>query len=125
MELRAGSKRDAPLRFPVPDSPFPRSSADDREQVVLAHHEVFGTVDLDLGARVLAEQDGVARLDLELAHLTVVERLAFAHGDDFTANRLLGGAVGDHDAAGGNLLFFQALDDHAVVERGEFHDILS
>jgi hypothetical protein len=52
----------------------------------------------------------------------VVERLARTHGDDFTLDRLLGGRVRDHDAAGRDLLFFHALDDDAVVKRFDAHD---
>ena len=47
--------------------------------------------------------------------------LAVADGDDFALDRLLGGRVRDHDAAGGHLFFFHALDDHAVVQRLDIH----
>ena len=60
-------------------------------------------VDLDLGARVLAEQDAVAGLDVERADLAVLEDLAVADGDDLALERLLLGGVGDDDAALGLL----------------------
>jgi hypothetical protein len=40
-----------------------------------------------------------------------------ADGDDVALDGLLGGGVGDDDAASGQLLFFHALDDDAVVQR--------
>src|SRR5690554_1715894 len=87
--------------IPNPQSRAVVGSADHSKQIVFAHDQVFGAVNLDLGTRVLAEQHGVANLDLELAHAAVVQWLAFANGDDFATDRLLGGAVGDHDAASG------------------------
>ena len=45
-----------------------------REDVVLAQDQVLGAVDLDLVARVLREQDLVARLDLQLAERSVLLR---------------------------------------------------
>src|SRR6478735_1546022 len=57
------------------------------EDVVLAQDQVLGAVDLDLVARVLGEQDLVARLHLELAQAAVLDDLAVADGDD---ERLLG-----------------------------------
>src|SRR5690349_706817 len=42
------------------------------EDVVLADDEMLFTVDLDLGAAVLAEEDAVARLHVRLAELAVL-----------------------------------------------------
>ena len=55
---------------------------DDREDVVLAQDDVLFAVELDLGARVLADEDLVAVLDVERAELAVLEDLAVADGDD-------------------------------------------
>src|SRR5512134_2446895 len=63
---------------------------DHRHHVFFAHHEVLAAVDLDLGAAVLAEQHVVADLDVERAHVAVLEDLALAHCDDLAADRLLG-----------------------------------
>ena len=54
-------------------------------------------VELHLGARVLAEEDAVARLHVERADLAVLEHLAVADGDDEALDRLLLGGVGDDD----------------------------
>src|SRR5205085_8372304 len=56
---------------------------DDAEDVFLAHHEVLGSVDLDLGACVLREQHPVAGLDVDRPDLAVLEDLAVPRGDDF------------------------------------------
>ena len=53
--------------------------------------------------------------------LAVVDLLAVADGDDFALVGLFGGGVGNHDAGRGLALFFQALDDHAIVQRTDFH----
>src|SRR3954470_10734050 len=44
---------------------------DHAEDVFLAHHEVLGTLDLDLGAGVLGEQHAVTGLDVQGTHLSV------------------------------------------------------
>ena len=69
---------------------------------------------------ILAEQDLVADLDVERAHLAVFEDLALADGHDFALVGLLGGGVGNDDAGSGLALFFQPLDDHAVVQGTNF-----
>jgi hypothetical protein len=54
-------------------------------------------------------------------YLAVVLDLAGADGLDFALIGLLGGVVGNDDAGSGLLLFFKALDDHAVMQRTDFH----
>src|SRR5437879_12029554 len=51
------------------------------EDVFLAHDEVFLVVDLDLGARILAEQDLVAGLHVQRDLLAVVPDFAGPVGD--------------------------------------------
>src|SRR5262249_51416949 len=60
----------------------------------LANDDVLTAIDLDLGPGVLAEQDAVARLDVELDQRAVLETLAGAHGDDLALERTLLGGVG-------------------------------
>ena len=55
--------------------------------------------------------------------LAVVVDLAVADGHDFALIGLLGGGVGNHDAGSGLALFVEALDDHAIVQRPDFHEI--
>src|SRR5215471_12457375 len=100
-------------------------SVEHGENVVLAEDQVLGAVDLDLVARVLGEQDLVARLHLELAQRTVLLNLAVADGDDERLLRLLLRRVGDVEPAGGLLLFVDALDENAVVERSDLHGPVS
>ena len=89
---------------------------DDAEDFFLAHDEVLLAVDLDLLAGVLAEQDGVAFLDVERRDLAVLLDLALADGDDLALLRLFLGGVGDDDAADLLFAFFDALHDDAVVQ---------
>src|SRR5690606_99604 len=96
-------------------------SAEDREDVVFLDHQQVGAVELHFGAAVLAEQHLVADLDLRRAQAAVVQGLALADRDNLALDRLLGGRVRDHDAAGGHLFFFHTLDDHAVEQRLDIH----
>ena len=98
---------------------------DDREDFVLAHDEVFLAIELDLLARVLAEQDEVAGLDVERDALAVVLRLAVAGGDDLALLGLFLGGVGDDDPADFLFAFLDALDDDAVVQRSDVHAVYS
>ena len=77
---------------------------DDAHDVALLHDQEFLAVDLDLGARPLAEQDAVAGLDVDRDELAGLVAAAGADGDDFALLRLFLGGVGDDDAARG-LLF--------------------
>src|SRR3954469_7322197 len=88
---------------------------DDAENVVFAENQMILAADLDFGSRVLAEKDGVAGLHVELADGAVLQPLAVADGDDFALHRLLFGGVGDDDPALGFLVFFESLDDDAVL----------
>ena len=58
-----------------------RLALDHAQDVFLAHDEVFLAIDLDLGARVLAEEDLVADLDVERDEFAVVVDLTLAGGD--------------------------------------------
>src|SRR5690606_3672338 len=111
--------------LPIPYSPFPipavLGSAQNSQDVVLAHDLVFDAFALVGAARVLAVDYLVADLDLGRAQLAVVQRLAFAHGNHFALGGLFLGVVRDDDAAGGHFIGFDRLDDHAVVERLEIH----
>src|SRR5262249_27074559 len=91
-------------------------SADDAEDVFLAHDQVLVADDLDFGAGVGAEQHRVADLDRERRALAVIEELAFADGDDLAFLRLLLRALGEQDAAGGALFGFHALNEDAIAE---------
>src|SRR5512147_3241888 len=88
-----------------------------RHHVFFTHDEVLLAIDLHFGAAVLAEEDVVADFDVERTNRAVFEDLALAHRDHLAADRLLGGGVGDHDAAGGLGLGVEPLDDHAVMKR--------
>src|SRR3546814_16072645 len=77
-----------------------RSGLDDSEDVAFLHDQQVFTVDLDLGARPLAEQDLVAGLDVERRHLAVLGLGASPGGDDFAFLRLFLGGIGNDNAAG-------------------------
>jgi hypothetical protein len=51
----------------------------------------------------------------------VLEDLAVAHGNHFTADRLLGGGVGNDDAARRSALFLEPLDHDPVMKRTNLH----
>src|SRR4030095_14785803 len=107
-------------------SPTRRRSAlrllrDHSEDFLFAHDEVLLAVQLDLLARVLAEEDRVAFLDVERRHLAVLLDLALAHRDDFALLGLFLRAVRNDDPADFLFAFLDPLDDNAVVERANSH----
>src|SRR5688500_580694 len=92
------------------------SGFDPAENVLLVHDQVLLAAELDLGAAVGSEEHAVTGLDREGGALAVVQRAAVAHRDDLALARLLLGAVGQQDAAGGLGFGFDARDEHAVAE---------
>ena len=68
---------------------------------------------------VLRVQDLVARLEVHLLALAVVEDATRADGQDHPLLGLLLRGVRDHDAALRRLLARRGLDDDAVAERAE------
>ena len=61
--------------------------------ITLFHDKVLDAIDLDLGARPLAEQDAVA--DPDGMSLPVSSRAAGSNGDDLALLRLILGGVGN------------------------------
>src|SRR4051794_19597727 len=86
---------------------------DHREHLVFAHDEIVLLLELDLLARVLAEQDEIACLDIERHALALVVALAVASRDDGALLRLFLRAVGNDDAAGALFAFGDSLNDDA------------
>src|SRR4029078_10695751 len=93
------------------------NSGDDAHDVGLLHDQKVLAIELDFGARPLAEQHAVARLYINLDDLAGLVAATRAYGDDFALGGLLLGGIGDDDAACGFLLGVDALDDHAVMKR--------
>src|ERR1700682_1932933 len=85
---------------------------DHAHDVGLLHDQEFLAVELDLGARPLAEQHAIAGLQIHLDQLAVLIAAAGADGDDLALRGFLLGGVGDDDAAFGLLLGVDTLDDH-------------
>src|SRR5215213_8280021 len=97
-------------------------AAGDGQDVAAGKDQHVLTVDGDLGAAVLAVDDGVAHLDVERDDLAGLLRTATrAYGQDLALLGLLLGGVGDHQAADGGLLSLVGADDNAVVEGLEIH----
>src|SRR5215204_208785 len=97
---------------------------DHAHDVGLLHDQEILAVDLDLGARPLAEQHAVADLDVDRNELAGFVAATRANSDDFALGRLLLGGVGNDDASGRLRLGVDALDDYAVVKRTKLHGIL-
>src|SRR5215217_3673990 len=91
--------------------------------VAFLHDQQVVAVELDLGAGPLAEQHPVADLDAHRRQLALLAAGTGSDGQDLALHRLLLGGVRDDQPAFGLLLFLDALDDDAVVQRTEFHGI--
>src|SRR6202023_2560383 len=87
--------------------------------VGLLHDQEILTVELDLGARPLAEQHLVADLEVDRDELAVLVAAAGADCEDLALRGLLLGGVRNDDAAGGLVLGVDAAHDHAVVQGAE------
>lgn len=92
------------------------SSGEGAEDVRFLHDEHLFTVDGDLGAGPLAEENAVARFHVGRDAIAIFLARAFANGDDFALGRLFLGAVGDDQAALGLLVTFDTTDENAVVQ---------
>src|SRR6202171_4044863 len=92
--------------------------------VALLHDQQLLAVELDLGARPLAEQHAVADLEVDRDQLAGVVTAARTDRRDFALRGLFLGADRNDDTA--SCLFFgvDALDHNAVVKRTEFHAVL-
>src|SRR5947199_5830930 len=89
--------------------------------VAFLHDQEIDAVDLDLGARPLAEQHALADLEIDRNQFAGLVAAARTDSHDLALRGLLFGGVGNDDAARGLLLGIDALDDDAVVKRAEFH----
>ncbi len=58
-------------------------------------------------ARILAEEDAVARFDVRHHHFAAVQSLGACGGEDFAFVRLLLGGMRDHDAVARRFFFRQ------------------
>src|SRR5689334_316910 len=94
------------------------------EDLVLAQNDVVLAVHLDLGAGVLAEEDPVAGLDVELDERAVLEALAAADGNDLALEWPLLGGVGNDDATAGLLDLLDATDQNAILQGTDVHEVL-
>src|SRR5436190_17649373 len=94
---------------------------DDSQHFVFSHDEELLTFELDLLARVLAEENEVSGFHVERLLLAVVLRLAVAGSDDLALLGLFLGGVGDDDAPDLLFAFLDALDNDAVVQRSHVH----
>src|SRR5580700_3983765 len=91
-----------------------RALAEDGEHVVFGEDHVLDPVELDLVARVLAEQDAIARLHVERTELAVFKHLAVADGDHLALDRLLLGRVRDDDPPFRLLFLLHAFHDKSI-----------
>src|SRR5262245_51885697 len=89
---------------------------DDAHDVALLHDQEILAVDLDLGARPLAEQHAIADFDVDRDQLAGLVAAAGPDRDRLALRGLLLGGVGNDDAPGGLLLGINALDDNTVVK---------
>src|SRR3974377_285198 len=87
-------------RFPLGGAAF----LDDAHDVALLHDQELVAVDLDLGARPLAEQDAVSNAHVDGNELAGLIASPGTYGEDFPLGGLFLGRIRYDDAAGGLLL---------------------
>src|SRR4026209_449413 len=91
------------------------ASGDHAHDVGLLHDQEFLAVELDLGARPLAEQHAVAAFQVDRNELAVLVAAPRADSNDFAFLRLLLGGIRDDDPAFGFLFGGDPAYDDAVV----------
>src|SRR5215469_15095293 len=91
------------------------AALDDSEDVGLLHDHEFLALDLNLAAGPLAEQDPVARLDVQGMELAVLAPGAGANGDHLALHRLLLGSIGNDDASGRLLVLLDPADQDPIM----------
>ena len=77
---------------------------------------MFVTIELDVAARVLAEKDPVAVLDLEWPDLAVIQNLSGPHRDDYSLLGFLFRRVWNDEPTGRLLLRAYTLDENPIVK---------
>src|SRR5690625_552234 len=97
------------------------SALDDAEDLGFAEDDQFFTIELDVVAGVLAEEHLIAYFEGYRAQLAVLQQLALTHVNDLALIGLFLGAARQYDATSGGLFLFLAANDHAVVQRTNFH----
>src|SRR5882672_2945759 len=98
---------------------------DDAHDVRLLHDEEILAVELDLRPGPFAEQDAVARLDVERHDRALLVARARTDGDDLALHRLFLGGVGNEDSAGRLAFGVDAANHNAIVQRPELHGVPS
>src|SRR5260221_14611892 len=96
------------------------ATLDHAHDVGFLHDDEVLAIELDLGARPLAEQDAVAGLDVERMQRAILAARARTDGDDFAFHRLFLGGVGNDDAPRGLCLGLDAAGQDAVLQRAKF-----
>ena len=105
------------VRFTYLADTVPDGGVDLGKDVGLAKDQQVLALDLDLGAAVLAVEDGVALSDVERDPLLAfIVEPAVADGDDLAALRLLLRGIGEDDAAGGRLLLLDGPHDQPIAK---------
>src|SRR5262249_7178855 len=101
-----------------------RLSFDHPHDVGFLHDQIFDPINLDFGARPLAEQDRLADFDINRDELAALVAAAWTDGNDLALHRLLLSCVGNDDAALGFGVFFNATHDHAIMQWTKLHGCL-
>jgi len=91
------------------------------EDIFFAHDLVFNTVDLDLAAGILAEQNPVANLHIHGQHGSVFGHFTLANRLDDALLGLLFGGIGDDDASGRGGFLFYSFNDDTIPQRSDVH----
>src|SRR6267154_4387385 len=92
---------------------------EDSEDIVLAHNQMVLAFEHNLAARVLAEENLIARLYFDRDKLALVGVFALADGDDLAFLRLLFGGIRDDYSSLGPLNFLDPFDQNSIAQRSK------
>src|SRR4029077_13994071 len=95
-------------------------SADFHQDFLFTEDEVLLAVDIDVDARVFAEEDAVTDFHIE-CHAMAFFNLASSDGHYFTLMRFFFRRIGDNDPAFRGRFLLQPAYEDAIVQRSDIH----
>ena len=98
-----------------------RDFVDDGEDIFFRDDEVFGAVNLDFAARILAIKDAITDFDAHSELRAVLQHAAIADGLDDALLGLLFSGVGQKNAARRFIVLLDVLDNDVIVQGLEIH----
>src|SRR5579871_1539104 len=100
-----------------------RHFVDDGEDIFFGNDEIFGAVNLDFAARILAIENAIADLNAHAEFRAVFQHAAVAGRPHDALLGLFLSGIGQENTARRLVVLFDVLDNHVIVQRLEIHGL--